>query len=211
MSGYPISKDVVIVSDDAGQFNVFLHALCWIHAERLVHKLQPLNSLNRKDIESVRGQIWDLYANLKAYKKNPSAELKAKLQEGFDAIFSNQWTSFSTLNLLLGRLNANKEELLLVLDRPEIPIHTNGSELDLRDLVKWRKISGCTRSDLGRQYRDTSASLKATSRKLGISYWDFLYDRISCRDEIPLLYHILEERLTAERERAAFGPSVPGQ
>ena len=29
----------VIVSDDAGQFKVGRHGLCWIHAERLVHKL----------------------------------------------------------------------------------------------------------------------------------------------------------------------------
>ena len=31
--------DTVIVSDDAGQFNVGQHGLCWVHAERLVHKL----------------------------------------------------------------------------------------------------------------------------------------------------------------------------
>ncbi|WP_434623722.1 hypothetical protein [Azospirillum sp. B2RO_4] len=29
----------VILSDDAGQFDVGLHALCRVHAERLVHKL----------------------------------------------------------------------------------------------------------------------------------------------------------------------------
>jgi len=33
--------DTVIVSDDAGQFRIASHALCWIHAERLVHKLIP--------------------------------------------------------------------------------------------------------------------------------------------------------------------------
>ena len=31
--------DTVLVSDDAGQFALGRHALCWIHAERLVHKL----------------------------------------------------------------------------------------------------------------------------------------------------------------------------
>src|SRR5271165_5408286 len=33
----------VVVSDDAGQFRVGDHALCWVHAERLVHKLVPAN------------------------------------------------------------------------------------------------------------------------------------------------------------------------
>ena len=31
----------VIVADDAGQFRLGEHALCWVHAERLVHKLVP--------------------------------------------------------------------------------------------------------------------------------------------------------------------------
>jgi hypothetical protein len=34
---HEINPDLVIVSDDAGQFNVLLHALCWIHAERIVY------------------------------------------------------------------------------------------------------------------------------------------------------------------------------
>ena len=32
-------RDAVVLSDDAGQFAVGQHALCWVHAERLVHKL----------------------------------------------------------------------------------------------------------------------------------------------------------------------------
>ncbi len=34
----------VIVSDGAGQFRVGTHALCWVHAERLVHKLVPADT-----------------------------------------------------------------------------------------------------------------------------------------------------------------------
>jgi hypothetical protein len=30
-------RDAVVLSDDAGQFAVGRHALCWVHAERLVH------------------------------------------------------------------------------------------------------------------------------------------------------------------------------
>jgi len=75
----------------------------------------------------------------------------------------------------------------LVLKRPDIPLHTNGSETDIRDYVKKRKVSGGTRSDLGRQCRDTFASLKKTCRKLGVSFWEYLQDRVSLTNAIPPL------------------------
>ena len=87
----------------------------------------------------------------------------------------------------LKRLYHNKDELLLVLKRPEIPIHNNTSERDIREYVKRRKISGGTRSNLGRQCRDTFVSLKKTCRKLGISFWDYLLDRVSGNYVIPQL------------------------
>jgi len=34
-----LSRELVIVSDGAGQFAILLHALCWVHAERLIRKL----------------------------------------------------------------------------------------------------------------------------------------------------------------------------
>ena len=42
-----IREDLIILSDDAGQFAIplMLHALCWIHAERLLKKLCPLVSV----------------------------------------------------------------------------------------------------------------------------------------------------------------------
>jgi hypothetical protein len=69
------------------------------------------------------------------------------------------------------RIHSNKSELLLVLDRPEIPLHTNDSERDIRDHVVRQKISGGTRSDEGRRCPDTFSSLNKTCRKLGISFW----------------------------------------
>jgi hypothetical protein len=75
----------------------------------------------------------------------------------------------------------------MVLERPEIPLHTNGSETDLRDFVKKRKVSGGTRSDEGRQCRDSFASLKKTCRKLTISFWQYLKDRHGLA-EVPVAY-----------------------
>ena len=56
---YGFPKDMVILSDDAGQFNVFHHALCWIHAERGVNRLIPVTESQRKAINWAREQIWD--------------------------------------------------------------------------------------------------------------------------------------------------------
>ncbi|NQY75398.1 MAG: transposase [Candidatus Margulisbacteria bacterium] len=186
-------RNIVILSDGAGQFNVLLHALCWVHTERLIHKLVPLNDPHRKIIEQIRGQIWDLYAELKKYKLEPSIESKNKIQDQFDSIFT-QKTPFETLNNLLTRIHKNKDELLLVLLRPEIPLHTNGSEGDIREYVKKMKISGGTRSDLGRQCRDTFASLKKTCRKLDISFWCYLIDRLSCANKIKPLHFYIQQR-----------------
>lgn len=181
-----VPENLAIISDDAGQFNILVHGLCWIHAERLVHKLIPLNETHRKEIETVRARIWDLYSDLKDYKDQPSVERKRELGAVFESVFTTR-TTFETLNQLLKRLYRNKSELLLVLDRPDVPLHTNGSESDIRDYVKKRKVSGGTRSDLGRQCRDTFASLKKTCRKQGISFWAYLHDRISHTNAIPPL------------------------
>jgi hypothetical protein len=172
------NPELVILSDGAGQFAILLHALCWIHAERLIHKLIPVSDSQRAAVCLVREQLWTLYRNLKAYKIQPDTDKIAALKARFDALFT-QSTSYETLNNLLQRLHRHKDELLLVLTRPEIPLHTNGSETDIRDYVKKRKVSGGTRSDLGRQCRDTFTSLKKTCRKLGISFWQYLLDRVS--------------------------------
>lgn len=172
-----VNPELVIVSDDAGQFDVLRHALCWIHAERLLAKLMGFNDAQREALEQVRGAVWKLYADLKAYQAAPTPEDKRALAERFDSICSTP-TCFTSLNLALRRMHRNKPELLLVLERPDLPLHNNLSETDIREYVKRRKISGGTRSDDGRRGRDTFASLKKTCRKHGISFWSFLNDRI---------------------------------
>jgi len=97
------NKELVIVSDDAGQFNVLLHALCWIHAERSINKLVGLNSKDAQEIEEVRGKVWDFYAALKHYKKAPSKQDKVLLENRFDELFTAK-TSCVSLKLALQRL-----------------------------------------------------------------------------------------------------------
>jgi hypothetical protein len=187
------SKELVILSDDAGQFNILLHALCWIHAERTIHKLVPCSEKESKAIEDIRDRIWQLYRDLKVYKQAPDEETKAGLEKCFDEIFATQ-TCSKVLNAALNRLANNKTELLLVLNRPDVPLHNNLSEGDIREYVKKRKISGSTRSDAGRRCRDTFASLKKTCRKLGVSFWAYLYDRVSKASKIAPLPELIRAR-----------------
>jgi hypothetical protein len=191
-----LPRSLVIVSDDAGQFNILNHALCWIHAERLLAKLITPSAEKQKILEDVRGQIWDFYQELKDYKQGPDAATKVLLQQKFDLIFS-QKTDFQLLNLALQRLHSNKDELLLVLERPEIPLHNNLSENDIREYVKKRKVSGGTRSENGRRCRDTFTSLKKTCRKLGVSFWQYLSDRISGKNSIPPIAQLVEQEIIA--------------
>ena len=111
---------------------------------------------------------------------------KADIRAQFDKIFT-QKTCFASLNNALKRINRNKPELLRLLDFPDIPLHNNLSENDIREYVKRKKISGSTRSNLGRQCRDTFTSLKKTCRKLKISFWNYLKDRLCGLNKIPFL------------------------
>lgn len=193
-----INPDLVIMSDDAGQFNVLIHTLCWIHAERTLAKLVGFSDEQRAALEQIRTQVWAYYDDLKVYKANPTPEHKQELAIRFDELFSTK-TCFATLNQALMRLSKNKEELLLVLERPEIPLQNNLSESDIREYVTKRKISGSTRSEKGRRSRDTFASLKKTCRKHGISFWKYLQDRLRLKHEIPPLSELIRQKAQASQ------------
>jgi len=184
--------NTVIVSDGAGQFRLDNHAACWIHAERLVHKLTPTNAEHRKAVEQTRTLIWDFYKDLKLYKLNPSPKRAQAQRARFDKIFTKK-TGYILLDRLLRRLHAQKADLLRVLERPEIPLHTNGSENDIRSWVTKRKISGGTVSNAGKAARDAMLGLLKTCRKLDISFYRFIGDRFGVHDAptVPNLPHLV--------------------
>jgi len=188
-------RNTVIISDDAGQFALGQHALCWVHAERLVHKLDAFTDLHRVAQQRIRALIWRFYDSLKAYRAKPAACRRAVLRARFDRIFRRR-TGFVTLDRLLKRLHANKPELLMVLDRPEIPLHTNGSENDIRCYVTKRHVSGGTHSNDGRDCRDAFLGLMKTCTKLGIAFWDFLGARLAVpnRPSVPYLPDVVRCR-----------------
>lgn len=188
------NPELAIISDDAGQFNVFLHGLCWVHAERTIQKIVGFNDHQNQLLEDIRTDIWQLYSDLKNYRILPDEIQKQNLDDQFDMLFTRK-TGFATLDTALKRLYRNKSELLLVLKRPDVPLHNNLSERDIREYVKRRKISGTTRSNMGQECRDTFISLKKTCRKLGLSFWQYLKDRIQQQNKYPPLAKIMEAQI----------------
>ena len=131
---------------------------------------------------------------LKAYRCKPGRRQCLALRARFDRIFRRR-TGFVVLDRLLARLHANKAELLMVLEKPEIPLHswaakqTDGSENDIRCYVTRRKVSAGTRSDAGRDCRDAFLSLAKTCTELGIAVRDYLGSRlgaVGCTHVQPL-------------------------
>ena len=190
--------ETVILSDDAGQFNLGRHALCWVHAERLVHKLDTFCARQARAKAAVRAGIWELYRDLKAYCRDPVPADAPALRQRFDRLVATR-TGFATLDRLLARLQANRDELLVALDRPEVPLHTNDAENDLRAVVTRRKLSGGTRSDAGRACRDAFLGLLKTCAKLGIRFWDYLGARLRVPDAptVPALDHLIRQAAPA--------------
>lgn len=125
-----LMRTTVVVSDGAGQFRIPNHALCWIHAERLVHKLMPATPKQARAVATVRDLIWCFYQALKVWKERPSPGVAQAFRKRFDRIFTLR-TGFADLDQLLVRLHPRKPELLKVLERPDIPLHTNASENDI--------------------------------------------------------------------------------
>jgi hypothetical protein len=191
-----LKPNMGIMSDAAGQFNVLIHALCWIHEERHYRKFIALTEKEKIVIDVIRDAIWNLYELLKEYKKNATEELRAQIKNDFDKIF-NCITESTAINDLLKNTLSRKEGLLKVLDYELLPLHNNDSERDIREYVKKRKISGSTRSELGRKARDTFASLKKTCRKLGICFWDYLRDRTGKLGQIKPLSVLIAEKARA--------------
>jgi hypothetical protein len=191
-----IPEHLGVVSDGARQFAILVHGLCWVHAERTFARLIGLNATERRAIAWVRGQIWALYDELKVYKTEPTAARKAVIDAGFEALCATE-TVCEPLNQALSRFHEDKTDLLRVLERPELPLHNNLSESDIREYVKKRKISGSTRSDEGRRCRDTFASLKKTCRKHGVSFWRYLNDRLCGTGLIPPLADLIRQAVKA--------------
>ncbi len=170
----------ILISDDAKQFSdiAIYHALCWIHEIRLYKKLNPVLEYHRIQLLVFIGLLWEFYDKLNKYRENPDEKLKFELEMEFDELFSIK-TGYDELDKRIALTKDKKQELLLVLVFPEIPIHNNPAELALREIVVKRKISSGTRSDDGKIAWENMMSILDTCRKHGINFFNYILDIFS--------------------------------
>ena len=185
-SSIPIVQ--TLVCDDAGQFKLLTDklSLCWIHAGRHYEKLSPIVDRHAKSLDDFLNHYWAYYASLQDYRAGPTKELAEKLRLEFDELFSTQ-TKYAALDDRIAKTAAKKDELLTVLSLPEVPLHNNASELGARVSARRRDVSLHSRSERGVRAMDIFTTLVQTSKKLGISAFAYLRDRLSGALEMPSL------------------------
>lgn len=190
---WPVTR--CLVCDDAAQFRWLTEeiALCWVHDARHYTKLVPGFACFRKALVRFRGRYWKFYRELLAYREAPSPGEAARLEARFDTLFSTE-TCYAALQRCIARTRGNKAKLLHVLAHPELPLHNNPAELAARRRVRKRRVSFGPRSEAGREAWDTFQSLMATTAKLGISFYDYLTDRITQSGTTPPLEDLIAEQ-----------------
>ena len=152
-------------------------------------------------------QFWDYYDRLLDYKENPTLEAKTKLDADFDELFSTV-TSYEALDERITKTKAKKKFLLMVLEHPEIPLHNNPAELGARRQVRKRDVSFGTRTEGGTKARNTFMTIVATAKKLCVSSYKYIYDRVCGKYEMPSFAELIEER-AKEFNSADLGNTVP--
>jgi len=192
LTAYHSQSDIpvipVLVSDDAQQFRYLTEAqgLCWIHEGRYYKKLTPFVPYHREVLDAFLTQFWDYYHQLQRYRASPSAAQATALSQEFDTLFSTE-TGYAALDKRIAATKKKKERLLAVLRYPEIPLHNNPAELGARQRVRKRDISFGPRTEAGVTAWDTFMTLAETAKKLGVSFFNYVYDRVSGKNALPSL------------------------
>ena len=100
-------------------------------------------------------KYWIFYKKLLKYKKKPTIKKAEKLSNQFDKLFNTQ-TGYENLDDRIAKTKAKKNELLLVLKYPNIPLHNNAAELAERAHVRQRDVSLHTITKDGTDAKDSS-------------------------------------------------------
>ena len=192
-----------LVCDDAGQFKLLTDklALCWIHDGRHYERLSPIVARHVELLEEFRERYWDYYALLQDYRAGPTTKLADHLRGQFDELFSTR-TGYAALDDRIAKTAANKDALLTVLTVPQVPLHNNASELGARVSARRRDVSLHSRSKRGARAMDIFTTLVQTAKKLAVSAYAYLRDRLSLRFEMPSLAQSI---LQAAQSAAASG------
>jgi hypothetical protein len=199
VAAYHAEKDFPVVDtlvcDDAPQFTWLTRnlMLCWVHAGRAYKKLVPVIPLHRQQLDTFLKRFWEYYDQLLNYCQDPTPEECARLEAGFDELFATK-TGYEDLDQRIAKTRDKKTPLLLVLQYPELPLHNNASELAVRQRVRKRDVSFGPRTQEGLHAWDTFMTLAATAKKLGISFYAYIHDRISGTNQILPMATLVEQR-----------------
>ena len=183
-----------LLADDAPQFKLLTLylALCWIHDARHYKKLKPFISLHQQALADFRSLYWAYYTELLKYKREPIPDKKEELSKRFDALFATT-TDYEELNERILKTLAKKTALLQVLELPLLPLHNNAAELGARVQARVRDVSFQTRSEKGTLIKDSFMTINQTAKKLGVSFYDYVYDRVSGQFELPSLAELITQ------------------
>jgi hypothetical protein len=189
-----------LLSDDAPQFQYITEyqALCWIHEGRHYKKLTPFVDYHRQLLDDFQKSFWVFYHQLQSYQEHPSRSEANRLQATFDTLFSTT-TGYEALDQRIAKTLAKKDRLLVVLDQPQLPLHNNPAELAARQRVRKRDISFGPRTNDGVAAWDTFMTLSETAKKLGVSFYAYIHDRISGQQSLPSLAALIQQRSASEQ------------
>jgi hypothetical protein len=190
---FPVIK--TLLADDAPQFKLLtlFMVLCWIHDGRHYKKLRPFVPQHQCALADFRSRYWAYYTELLKYKHAPTPEKKVELSTQFDKIFSTI-AGYEDLDDRIAKTLAKKTELLRVLEQPCVPLHNNAAELGARAQARVRDVSFQTRSDAGTKIKDTFMTLNQTAKKLGVSFYDYVYDRVTGQFQLPSLADLIIQK-----------------
>jgi len=189
---------VRLMSDDAPQFKGVTEeqALCWVHDGRHYKRLTPCVDHHQQLLDKFRQEYWDYYAKLEQYRADPHEGIAERLGQEFDVLFSKT-TGYGELDKRIAKSKAKKEQLLLALKYPEMPLHNNPAELGARQRVRKRDVSFGPRTEDGVKAWDTFMTLTETAKKLGVSFYAYVHDRISGSNKLPDLAELIRQRAPA--------------
>jgi hypothetical protein len=199
-----------LVCDDAPQFKWLTRwlALCWVHEGRHYKKLEPVIILHQRLLNEFLTRFWAYYDQLLVYRQRPTTVDAVRLEAEFDVLFGTS-SGYAELDKRMAITLAHKDSLLLVLKFPELPLHNNPAELGARGRVRKRDVSFGPRTENGRQAWDTFMTLAATTKKLNISFYEYVRDRILKKNAIPPLSELIQIAAHELLHRQSFSLAYP--
>jgi hypothetical protein len=184
-----------LLSDDATVYDHLSegHGLCWVHDWRHYAKLRPVVASHLRALQEYRKDYWELYRALLKYRLSPSDQERVRLSGAFDTLVQRE-TGYDALDERIRKTADKREQLLAVLELPDLPLHNNDMELAARRRVRKRDVSFGPQSRAGARAWDTFQTIAATAAKLGVGLFHYLRDRLVCPETTPSLAERIAER-----------------